>query len=147
MFTHSITHSYTDGGVSHARRHPACQEQLGLGVLLLLMDTSTLGQVEPEIEPPFNPLNPGSTFCFVDNLFMNHWATATPTNLLLIICVDLFLNGLFVTHQCIMHDLHKWSPPNIRRHLHWMQFIFKCVHFNYPNYLRQYLINILHHII
>jgi len=36
----------------------ARQEQLGLGVLL--MDTSTLGQVESEIEPP--------TFWFVDKL-------------------------------------------------------------------------------
>jgi len=43
---HSLTHSYTGGGVSHARRHPI---QLGLGVLL--MDTLTLGQVEPGIEP------------------------------------------------------------------------------------------------
>jgi len=31
--------------VSHAKRHPARREQLGLGVLL--MDTSTLGQMEP----------------------------------------------------------------------------------------------------
>jgi len=44
-FTHSITHSYTDGGVSHTRRHPARREQLGSGVLL--MDSSTLGQMEP----------------------------------------------------------------------------------------------------
>jgi len=42
---HLLTHSYTDGGVSHAWRHPARLEQLGLRVLL--MDTSTLGQVEP----------------------------------------------------------------------------------------------------
>jgi len=58
--SHSLTHSYTDGSVSHARRHPARWEQLGLGVLL--MDTSTLGQVEPGIESPI--------FWFVDNL--NH---------------------------------------------------------------------------
>jgi len=51
----------------------ALSSSLATAVLgVLLMDTSTLGQVEPEIEPPFNPLNPGSTFCFVDNLFMNH---------------------------------------------------------------------------
>jgi len=55
-FTHSYTHSHTDGGVSHARRQPARRELLRLGVLL--MDTSTLGQVEPRIEPP--------TFRFVD---------------------------------------------------------------------------------
>jgi len=57
-FTHSLPHSYTDGGVSHARCHPARREQLGLSVLL--MDTLTLGQVEQGIEPP--------TFWFVDNL-------------------------------------------------------------------------------
>jgi len=38
--------------------HPALWEQLELGVLL--MDTSTLGQVEPGIKPP--------TFRFVGNL-------------------------------------------------------------------------------
>jgi len=27
-FTHSLIHSYTDGSVSHARRHPARREQL-----------------------------------------------------------------------------------------------------------------------
>jgi len=57
-FTHSLSHSYTDGRVSHARLHPACLEQLGIGVLI--MDTSTLGLVEPGIEPP--------TFWFVDNI-------------------------------------------------------------------------------
>jgi len=31
----AFTHSYTDGDVSHARRHPACREQLGLDVLLM----------------------------------------------------------------------------------------------------------------
>ena len=33
-------HSHPDGGVSHARREPARQEQLGLGAVL--RDTSTL---------------------------------------------------------------------------------------------------------
>ncbi len=44
------------------------------------------------------------------------------------------------THHCIMYDLLKWFPLNIRRHIHWLQFIFKCIHFNYPNYLRQNVI-------
>ena len=56
-FCLTFTHSYADGDVSHVRHHPARREQLGLGVLL--MDTSTLGQVEPGIEPP--------TFQFVAN--------------------------------------------------------------------------------
>ena len=31
-FTHSCTHSHTDGGVNHARRQPAGEEQSGWGV-------------------------------------------------------------------------------------------------------------------
>ena len=38
-FTHSCTHSHTDGGVNNARWQAACLDQLGLGVLL--RDTST----------------------------------------------------------------------------------------------------------
>jgi len=37
----TFTHSYTDGGVNHAREQPTRQEQLGLGGVLL-RDTSTL---------------------------------------------------------------------------------------------------------
>jgi hypothetical protein len=33
-FTHSYTHSHTDGGVSHAGRQPARREPLGGGILL-----------------------------------------------------------------------------------------------------------------
>jgi len=47
---HPFTHSYTNGGVSHAGRHRARRKELGFGVLL--MDTSTLGQVESGIESP-----------------------------------------------------------------------------------------------
>ena len=55
-------HSHTDGGVKHAGRQPACQEQSGWGVLL--RDTSTLGDqtsscaftnqpaLPPELLPP-----------------------------------------------------------------------------------------------
>ena len=38
-FTHSCTHSHTDGGVSHARRQSARREQLGCGVSLRDTDT------------------------------------------------------------------------------------------------------------
>ncbi|KAJ7998630.1 hypothetical protein DPEC_G00206880, partial [Dallia pectoralis] len=51
------SHSYTDDRIYHARRLQARQEQLGLGVLL--MDTSTISQEEPGIEPP--------TFRLIDN--------------------------------------------------------------------------------
>jgi len=46
----AFTHSYNNGGVSHARHHPARWEQPGFGVLL--MYTSTLGQVDSGIKPP-----------------------------------------------------------------------------------------------
>jgi len=49
-FLHFASHSLTNGGDSQASGHPACQEQLGLGVLL--MEFTTLGQVEPGIETP-----------------------------------------------------------------------------------------------
>lgn len=64
-FTHSLTHSYTDGRVSHARHQPSRQDQLGLGVLP--KDTSTVGQVEPGIKPP--------TFQLVDNPHEPTWTT------------------------------------------------------------------------
>lgn len=55
---------------------------------------------------------------------------------LIISCADLLLDVLMIH----ITDLLKWFPLNIRRHIHWLQFIFKCIHFNYPNYLRQNLI-------
>ncbi len=40
----------------------------------------------------------------------------------------------FDAHHCIMYDLLKWSPLNIRRHIH----CFEIIHFNYPKHLHQY---------
>ena len=53
-FTHSCTNSHTDGGVNHAGWQPGRQEQLGWG--FLLMDTTTLSEEEPGIEPLCLPL-------------------------------------------------------------------------------------------
>ena len=39
-----------------------------------------------------------------------------------------------------MYNTLKWPALNIRRHIHWLQFIFKCIHCNYPAYLQQFLI-------
>ena len=64
-FTHSCTHSHTDGGVNHAMQQPARREQLGLGVKHRV--TLTLNQEEPGIEletfrSPASPLYlPGHT--------------------------------------------------------------------------------------
>lgn len=41
-----------------------------------------------------------------------------------------------------MYDALKWPSLNIRRQIHWLQLIFKCIHFNYPSYLQQYLVPI-----
>jgi len=43
------THSYTHGGINRARQQPARLKWLGFGALL--KDTSTLSEVEPEIDP------------------------------------------------------------------------------------------------
>ena len=56
--THSYIHLYTDGAVNHARKQPAGQEQLGLGILL--RDTSKFSLEEPGIQP--------ATFQWPDNL-------------------------------------------------------------------------------
>ena len=45
----------------------------------------------------------------------------------------------FRTHHCIMYESLNWLNPKSRRQHHWLQFIFKCIFFNYPLYLKQYL--------
>ncbi len=80
-------------------------------------------------------------FDYADVVYQN----TTKTNLLLLTTaynkLCRFVIGCsYDTHHCIMYDFLKWFPLNIRRHIHWLQFIFKCIHFNYPNYLRQNLI-------
>ena len=39
-----------------------------------------------------------------------------------------------------MYESLNWLAPKSRRQLHWSLFIFKCIHFNYPPYLKHYLI-------
>ena len=45
----------------------------------------------------------------------------------------------YLTHHCTMYENLNFLSPTARRQLHWLQFIFKCIHFNYPLYLKQYL--------
>ena len=45
----------------------------------------------------------------------------------------------YMIHHCVMYDTLNWLSPQARRHLHWLLFIFKCIYFNYPPYLRQLL--------
>lgn len=44
------------------------------------------------------------------------------------------------THHCELYEQLSWLAPSERRQYHWLQFIFKCIHFNYPDYLKKYLI-------
>ncbi len=46
----------------------------------------------------------------------------------------------FTTHHCSMYGNLNWPSPTLRRQQHWSQFIFKCIYFNYPQYLKQFLI-------
>ena len=43
------------------------------------------------------------------------------------------------THHCTLYESLNWLDPKSRRHYHWLQFIFKCIFFNYPLYLKQFL--------
>ena len=45
----------------------------------------------------------------------------------------------YLTHHCTMYENLNFLSPTARRQQHWLQFIFKCIHFNYPQYLKQYL--------
>ncbi|KAK0147983.1 hypothetical protein N1851_012350 [Merluccius polli] len=38
----------------------------------------------------------------------------------------------YLTHHCLMYQSLQFPSPHARRQLHWFQFIFKCIHFNYP---------------
>ena len=46
----------------------------------------------------------------------------------------------YLTHHCHMYQSLNWLAPKSRRHIHWLLFIFKCNYFNFPPYLKQYLI-------
>lgn len=46
----------------------------------------------------------------------------------------------FTTHHCVMYDSLKLLSSKARRQYHWYQVIFKCMYYNYPSYLKEYLI-------
>ena len=46
----------------------------------------------------------------------------------------------FSTHHCTMYQTLDWPSPSIRRERHWLNLIFKCIHLDYPPYLKQLLI-------
>jgi len=44
------------------------------------------------------------------------------------------------THHCQLYESLNWLLPKSRRQFHWSLLIFKCIHFNFPSYLKYYLI-------
>ena len=50
------------------------------------------------------------------------------------------LRSPYRTHHCELYERLSWLSPSNRRQFHWLQFIFKCIHLNYPAYLKHYLV-------
>uniref|UniRef100_A0A8C6NRV0 Reverse transcriptase domain-containing protein n=1 Tax=Nothobranchius furzeri TaxID=105023 RepID=A0A8C6NRV0_NOTFU len=48
----------------------------------------------------------------------------------------------FNTHHCYMYDLLGWLPLKARRQFHWLIFMFKCIYFDFPLYLKTLLVPI-----
>jgi len=46
----------------------------------------------------------------------------------------------YSTHNCLMYVSLNWLAPKARRKFHWSLFTFKCIYFNFPHYLKKYLI-------
>ena len=46
----------------------------------------------------------------------------------------------YITHHCLMYESLNWLAPNSRRQFHWSILTFKCIHLNFPSYLKQLLI-------
>ena len=48
----------------------------------------------------------------------------------------------FLTHHCLLYDRLQWQPIHVRRHMHWLQLVFKVIYFTYPPYLKRFLVHI-----
>ncbi len=46
----------------------------------------------------------------------------------------------FKTHHCFMYESLNWLHLNNRRRVHWLLFIFNCIHSHCPSYLSQLLV-------
>ena len=71
--------------------------------------------------------------------------TASKTNLNILNTVynklcRFILGCPFTTHHCTMYENLQFPSLTVRRQCHWTQLIFKCIHFNYPQYLKQFLV-------
>ncbi len=59
-----------------------------------------------------------------------------PLNVLFNSLCRFVLKCPYRTHHCSMYE----SQPKSRKQFHWLQFVFKCVYFDGPPYLKQFLI-------
>lgn len=101
------------------------------------------GTVSPSTPGGNLPLN--SLFLFLIMLMLYTWMPPPTTNFLPLntaynkLCK--FVPGCpSITHHCSMYNSFNWSSLETRRHLHWLQLTFKCIHLDYPHYLKQYLV-------
>lgn len=63
-----------------------------------------------------------------------------PLNVLYNSLCRFVLRCSYRTHHCLMYESLNWLAPNDRRKFHGLLFTFKCIHFNFPPYLKQFLI-------
>ena len=78
---------------------------------------------------------------YADIVYQNTFEThLQPLNSIYNSLCRFILRCPYRTHHCSMYESLNWLPLNSRRHHHWLQCIFKCIHFKCPLYLKQYLI-------
>lgn len=75
----------------------------------------------------------------MQTLFIKIHQTLHPINIIYNSLCRFILRCPYRTHHCFMYDSLNWLSPKARRNFHWLLFIYKCIHFDYPPYLKQYL--------
>ncbi len=78
---------------------------------------------------------------YVDIIYQNTSDTSLkPLNILHNSLCRFVLRCPYRTHHCMLYKALDWLQPNSRRQYHWFQFLFKCIYFNCPSYLKQFLV-------
>ncbi len=78
---------------------------------------------------------------YVDIVYQNTTETnLNPLNVLFNSLCRFVLRCPYLAHHCHMYDQLNWFSLKDRRKFHWLQFIFKCIYFNYPLYLKGHLV-------
>ncbi len=78
---------------------------------------------------------------YCDTVYQNaHKSDLVPLNTACNRLCRFALGRPFHTHHCTLYNMLKSPSLNVRRHINWLEFIFKCIHFNYPPYLQQYFV-------